>query len=419
MGVPLAVEGRASAARTVALALLLALQPAAGCLSTRGAVDAWWETDRSEWDEWPGMEAPEADAPATPWLERYVNASIQETWDRLYEGFPNSSRQALLQQADQHLRWANRSLQAGAPAWALGDLRSARSTVMSERLAGEDGPDRKALHAFRNRTDPAGAWNRTLDALDTAWRTANTTGVPALAALLPELVFVRAAYHDQLAGNLSPSRAPQDYEIAATGTVSFERLATPIAENATELPGPPRAGIDQEALEPLAGRMDAFRDLPDFPDLPPAYRDSNTVLHELLRWTNRFETYRGYGWHDAAAVSALVSLAYAEALHMLHEDRVPSPERSLEALASVSDASGPVEVFVAQLAWDAYAKGEDDPAFMMMPVAVEEVWPVVEAVSAHVEEDASADVDAELAPHVDRWQGSWIQTTREDAEDPL
>lgn len=384
-----------------------------GCLSP--SPEAWWYTPEEAWDHWPGMNAPTAEAPKAPLVASFAQdrlLHLREEADRL------ASDGALL---DRSVYWylddAEESLHAGAPTWALQNLQIAGSILLREGLHDEEGGsyDESALEAFMEASKPLEALNETEQQLAAAWPETSASGLPALLSLLGPLGSLHPARQTLQAiedGEEPGGSDARSTAASATSVLTFSKLADPLIENATRLPGP---APHEATLDDVAPLLHATSELTNLGANALGDLQDSRQVSKLTTWGLNARDHARLDQALPAAVSALTALVYAETLDWSYENRVPDTERVLQDLARVSNVSSPAGTFFAHLAWHGYAKGGVDPAFMLVPVAVAQLWPLIEAVCGLIVDGDPVDWSTVLDPPLERWSESFLPNLREHA----
>lgn len=396
-------------------------QATVGCLSEETDPGAWWRTEHpqlepwEDWEAWPGLDAPQAQPPTTPALEGLVEAEIDQAWRRVGQARDEAPDETWTAMAGHQLSEANRTLATGAATWSLADLVSARTTLTAVEVGdpGSHPDDREAVAAFVNESRPLDAFDEARAQLTRAWEAANVTAFPLLFALMEPWRSGRIAEGNLAAGEARPD--PTSTALAAARLLALAETVDPIVENATALEGPPPAEVTNRTFAPLFDARDELLEVAL--DTPPIYERENGPMNRMVYWSVRSQSFQANGWTLAAATAALSALAQAQVLHQLHEDHDPRMDEVVGALERVSRIDSSAEVFLADQAWRAYRLAEDSPPFVHVPVAVDAIWPLVDAVYDRVTDGDAVDWESQLSPRLETWEDTWIETTRQDRKD--
>lgn len=387
------------------VALLLILQPVGGCIDA-GADEAWWETADRDWPAWSGLDAPATRPGPVPGLSGYLADAVDRTRVSMQAAYEQHPGSWYVQTADWYLREANRTLEANATAWAVHDVATARHLL--ESLQAKDGQgrtDERTANAYVQDEAPLQAWKTLGAELDRAWEVPNATALPLLFSLMEAWTPVASSAH--LLASEEDLDA-MDAMLQATRVGAFAEIALPLAEDASMLAGPSIAPVDEGTFQPLLSASKALASVTQ--QAPESDRASGHFTpHES--WGNKAATFSERGWHVAAAAAAMTALVYAHTLHWSHEDRVPTEDRVLQDLEDLAHAGAPLGTFFAHMAWDGYASGGQDPAFMLLPVAIAELSPLIEALDERLLDGSPVPWEQTLDPVLEEWEQGWMATT--------
>jgi hypothetical protein len=420
--------------RTIALVAALLTTPIlSGCLAHEedgGGEDdpGWWTVPANATPEPVDARELEPEAPPAPWVDRFVEATADEVRSTAAQEVENASSDVEPGRFNQGLRSAERHEELGATTWALDDLLHAVEDIELQRVfheaMGEDVPrgypmSEDAARGYLEDRTPAADARDAQAAVEEAWTRANASGLPGLHGLLRShspahdlvVVFEQLRSHEE---------DPRFLAADAPFLVGYERIATPVAANATALPGEPLAEEPAD-LSPLLEAAERLAAADPFPgenrsthrSLSEA-RSTHQSLSDTVHWAEIAQEHGAQNRTGAAAGAALVALAHGEMLHRLHEDRLPDEVQVEAALANVSQPPSNATVFVSHTAWHGMAQAdlEDDVRWHALAVGVDEVWPLAEAVDRALTQGEPVDWAGTLEPLLERWKDSWL-----DAED--
>lgn len=391
--------------------LLAASVASAGCLGAGNEDEEWWTA--FEADAWPARPSEENltdDPPSTPGLAATLQAIVDRTRAQLENESADVREQVAFEQAQREMWRAQGWLDDGLPVQAVEPAADMRRSLWIARAEAEVVGDREAVEERVRELDPLGTRRETGELFNRSMEAMNETGLADAFSLLKpwrfRFSYVRTNYVgvDWTAeigeSNLSHVNAMTN----AASMRGLNHVVRAVLENATARPGDPLYNESSAELSPLFDAVDASRDT--IPRYEEGLGPSNILVRVHWGWN-------WSGWHQRwdrprlAVHESVRALVYTDVAHRLYTDDIPNRTAMRSAVETISTASGPLSTVWGQHGWERYQGSEHDPNEMLVPVAIAELWPLIEELDAYLVDGDPVDWERSLDAHLERWWTAW------------
>lgn len=391
--------------------LLAASVASSGCLGIGTEDEAWWTA--FEADAWPARPSEEnitGDPPSTPGLSATLQAVVDRTRAQLENESAEVREQIAFEQAQREMWRAQGWLDDDLPVRAVDAAADMRASLWLARAEAEVVGDREAVEERVRELDPIGTRRETGERFNRSMESMNETGLEDAFALLKpwriRFSFVRTNYvGEDWTAEIGESDLSQVNAMTNAASMrGFSEVASVVLENATSRPGDRLSNASSAELSPLFEAVDATRDT--IPRFEEGLGPSNILLRVHRGW-NWSAWYERWDRPRLAVHEGVRALVYTEVAHRLYAENIPTRTEMRSAMETISHASGPLSTVWGQHGWKLYYGAEHDPNEMLVPVAIAELWPLIEELDAYLVDGDPVAWDRALDPHLERWRATW------------
>lgn len=391
--------------------LLAASVASSGCLGTGTEDEDWWTA--FEADAWPARPSEKnltGDPPSTPGLAATLQAIVDRTRAQLENESAEVREQIAFEQAQREMWRAQGWLDDDLPVRAVDATADMHRSLWIARAEAEVVGDQEAVEERVRELDPLGTRRETGELFNRSMEAMNETGLAdAFALLKPWRVrwgYVRTNYAgENWTAEIGESDLSQINAMTNAASMrGFREVASAVLENATSRPGDRLSNASSPELSPLFEAVDATRDT--IPRFEEGRGPSNILVRVDWGW-NWSGWYQRWDRPRLAVHEGVRALVYTEVAHRLYADSIPTRTEMRSAMATISEASGPLSTVWGQHGWMRYDGAQYDPNEMLVPVAIADLWPLIEELDVYLVDGDPVAWDRALDPHLERWRATW------------